>query len=165
MSAEDKSTKKKNQITITNDKGRLSKDDIDRMVAEAEKFKAEDDAVREKVEAKNHFEGYVFNLKNTLNDPSIAEKIDASDKSMVEKSVEDAQLWLDSLHGEVVSKDEYEKQQKKVESIVNPIISKLYQSGNAGNSFPTAGHATGGHPFPGSCYSSKIPRNEEKMND
>merc|ERR1712117_981368 len=68
VSASDKSTGKAEKITITNDKGRLSKEDIDKMVNDAEQFKAEDEAIRKKVEAKNGFENYCFQMKNTLNE-------------------------------------------------------------------------------------------------
>ena len=154
VTAEDKSTKKKNQITITNDKGRLSKDDIERMVAEAEKFKAEDEANKSKVEAKNQFEGYVFNIRNTINDENIAGKIDAADKAKIEQAVKDATDWLDNLHGEILSKEEYDQKQKEVEQIVNPIITKLYQqAGGApeagGAGFPGTGGFPGGAGFPG----------------
>lgn len=155
VSAEDKSTKKKNAITITNDKGRLSKEDIDRMVAEAEKFKAEDEVNRGKIEAKNQYEGYVFNIRNTINDPAIADKIDASDKAMLERLVNEATAWLDSHHGELVAKDEYEKKQKEFESKVNPIMTKMYQAaGASGAGFPPQGANFSGNTAGGPCDSS-----------
>ena len=159
VTAEDKSTKKKNQITITNDKGRLSKEDIDRMVAEAEKFKAEDDANRSKVEAKNQFEGYVFNIRNTLNDENVASKIDSSDKTKIEKAINEASDWLDSHRGDLVSKEEYDAKQKEIEKIVNPIISKLYQQagGAPGGEFPSNGFQTGA----GAGFKSSEPTVEE----
>ena len=165
---EDKSTKKRNQITITNDKGRLSKDDIDRMVSEAEKFKSEDEANRAKVEAKNQFEGYVFNIRNTIQDENVANKIDANDKEKIEKVVKDAMTWLDNLHGELVSKEEYDNKQKEIEKIVNPIITKLYQQGGGGEGgFPGAGAggfpgSTGAHGgFPGGAPHHNEPSVEE----
>merc|ERR1712173_311273 len=93
VSAEDKSTSKKNSISIINDKGRLSKDDVERMVAEAEKFKAEDEAHKGKVEAKNGLESYVFNLRNTLTDENVGGKLEASDKEKISKMVEDTIAW------------------------------------------------------------------------
>merc|ERR1711881_580509 len=80
VSAEDKTTGQKNKITITNDKGRLSKDEIERMVQEAEKYKAEDDANKTRIEAKNGVENYAYNIKNTINDEKLKDKIDAEDK-------------------------------------------------------------------------------------
>jgi len=155
VTAEDKSTKKKNQITITNDKGRLSKEDIERMVSEAEKFKAEDEANKSKVEAKNQFEGYVFNIRNTINDENMAGKIEPEDKAKIEQAITEATNWLDGLHGELVSKEEYDKRQKDIEKIVNPIITKLYQqtggAGGAPGGFPggAGGFPGGAGGFPG----------------
>ncbi|XP_049449887.1 heat shock cognate 71 kDa protein-like [Epinephelus fuscoguttatus] len=80
VSAVDKSTGKENKITITNDKGRLSKEDIERMVQEAEKYKAEDDVQRDKVSAKNGLESYAFNMKSTVEDEKLAGKISVDDK-------------------------------------------------------------------------------------
>merc|ERR1712124_46404 len=75
VSAEDKSTGQKNKITITNDKGRLSKDEIERMVEEAEKYKAEDEANKDKVEAKNGLENYAFQVRNSIRDEKLKDKI------------------------------------------------------------------------------------------
>ena len=127
VTAEDKTTGKKNNITITNDKGRLSKDEVERMVADAEKFKAEDEAQKGRVDAKNGLEGYVFNLRNTLSDENIAGKLDASDKEAITKIVDATIAWLDSNH-EVLEKEAYDKKQKEVEAIVNPIMTKMYQA-------------------------------------
>jgi len=132
VSAEDKSTSKKNSITITNDKGRLSKDDVERMVAEAEKFKAEDEAHKGKVEAKNGLESYVFNLRNTLNDDNIGGKLETGDKEKVTAIVEETIAWMDSTY-DVQEKSVYEAKQKEIESVVNPIMTKMYQqTGGAG---------------------------------
>merc|ERR1712137_507913 len=125
VSAEDKSSGKKNNITITNDKGRLSKDDVDRMVNEAEKFKAEDEAHKAKVDAKNGLEGYVYNIRNTINDPNVGGKLDPADKETIEKIVNETIAWVDSNY-EVLEKDVYDAKQKEVEAIVNPIITKMY---------------------------------------
>jgi len=169
VTAEDKSTKKKNQITITNDKGRLSKDDIDRMVAEAEKFKSEDDVNRSRIESKNQFEGYVFNIRNTIQDETIAGKIDAADKATIEKAVSDATSWLDGHQSDIATKEEYDAKQKEIETIVNPIITRMYQqSGGAGEGagagFPgNTGSFPGGFPggFPGDAGGKTEPSVEE----
>uniref|UniRef100_A0A671NPP8 Heat shock protein family A (Hsp70) member 8 n=1 Tax=Sinocyclocheilus anshuiensis TaxID=1608454 RepID=A0A671NPP8_9TELE len=135
VSAVDKSTGKENKITITNDKGRLSKEDIERMVQEAEKYKAEDDVQREKVAAKNGLESYAFNMKSTVEDEKLKGKISDEDN------------WLDK--NQTAEKDEFEHQQKELEKVCNPIITKLYQStggmpeGMPGG-FPGAGGAPGG---------------------
>ena len=94
VSAEDKTTGQKNKITITNDKGRLSKDEIEKMVQEAEKYKSEDEE-HKKVEAKNALENYAYNMRNTICDDKIGEKLPAADKKKIEDSVEEAIQWLD----------------------------------------------------------------------
>ncbi|KAL4854067.1 Heat shock cognate protein [Chlorella vulgaris] len=127
VSAEDKTTGNKNKITITNDKGRLSKDEIERMVQEAEKYKSEDEQARRKVEAKNGLENYAYSMRNTLKDTNIAAKIDASDKERLEKMVEDAIEWLD--HNQLAEEEEFEHKRQDLESACNPIIAKLYQGG------------------------------------
>jgi len=127
VSAEDKTTGKKNKITITNDKGRLSKEDIDRMVKDAEKYRQQDEANREKVEAKNSMENYAYSLRNTLRDENVAGKLSADDKEKLTKAVDDAINWLD--HNQTAEKDEFEHQRKELENLAMPIMSKLYQGG------------------------------------
>ena len=83
VNAQDKGTGKNNNMAITNEKRRLSKNDIERMVAEAERYKQQDEAVRKKVEAKNGLESYAYNLKNTLNDEKIREKASAEDRNTI----------------------------------------------------------------------------------
>merc|ERR1711945_75947 len=127
VSAQDKASGKTNQITITNEKGRLSQAEIDRMVQEAEKYKAEDEANKVKIEAKNGLENYCFQMRNTLSD----DKFKAGDKEKIEKAVQDALDWLDK--NQMAEKDEFEAKQKEVEGIVNPIMMKVYQAaGGAG---------------------------------
>ncbi|KAF4744194.1 70-kilodalton heat shock protein, partial [Perkinsus olseni] len=132
VSAQDKSTGKSNQITITNEKGRLSQADIDRMVSEAEKYKAEDEANKEKIEAKNGLENYCYTLKNTVQDEKLKDKISDEDKAAIEKAVSEALDWLDK--NQLAEKEEFEAKQKEVEGIVNPIMMKVYQAagGDAG---------------------------------
>ena len=96
VSASDKSTGKSNKIVITNDRGRLSKEDIQRMVDEAEKYKEEDEKAAEKIQSRNALESYAFNLKNTLNDAAVADKIEADDKSKLQTAVDEAVAWLDA---------------------------------------------------------------------
>ncbi|XP_042354795.1 heat shock cognate 71 kDa protein-like [Plectropomus leopardus] len=126
VSAVDKSTGKENKITITNDKGRLSKEDIERMVQEAEKYKAEDDVQRDKVSAKNGLESYAFNMKSTVEDEKLAGKISEDDKQKILDKCNEVISWLDK--NQTAEKDEYEHQQKELEKVCNPIITKLYQS-------------------------------------
>lgn len=96
VTAVDKATSKSQQITITNDKGRLNKDEIDRMVSEAERYKAEDEQQKLKVEAKNGLEAYLYNSRNMLNDEKLKDKIDASDKATIETNVDEALKWLEA---------------------------------------------------------------------
>ena len=148
VSAEDKSTGQKNKITITNDKGRLSKEDIERMVQEAEKYKAEDEEHKKKIEAKNGLENYAYNMKNTMNDDNVGGKIDADDKAKISTAVEETISWLDG--NQTAEIDEFEDKLKELEGICNPIISKMYQ-GAGGGGMPggmgdMGGAATGGGP-------------------
>merc|ERR1711994_745436 len=90
VSAQDKASGKSNQITITNEKGRLSQADIDRMVSDAEKYASEDAVQKEKIEAKNGLENYCFSMKNTLADEKLKDKFEAGDKEKIESAVSDA---------------------------------------------------------------------------
>ncbi|DBA70712.1 TPA: hypothetical protein ACH3X2_012083 [Trebouxia sp. C0005] len=140
VSAEDKAGGKKQKITITNEKGRLSKEDIDRMVNDAEKYKSEDDAQKKKIDARNGLEQYAYSMKNTMRDEKVASKISSEDKSKIEKAVDDAMEWLDG--NQLAEVDELEDKQKEIEQICSPIISKMYQAdGGAG-----AGGMPGGMP-------------------
>ncbi|CAD6236011.1 unnamed protein product [Miscanthus lutarioriparius] len=130
VSAEDKTTGQKNKITITNDKGRLSKEEIEKMVQEAEKYKAEDEEVKKKVDAKNTLENYAYNMRNTIKDDKIASKLPAEDKKKIEDAVDSAISWLDS--NQLAEVDEFEDKMKELEGICNPIIAKMYQGAGAG---------------------------------
>jgi heat shock protein 1/8 len=122
VSAIEKGTGKTNKITITNDKGRLSKEEIERMLAEAEKFKAEDEAEASRIQAKNGLESYAYSLKNTINEGKLT--ISDEDKQKVTSKVDEVISWLDS--NQTAEKDEYEAQQKELEGVANPIISAAY---------------------------------------
>jgi len=126
VSAQDKSTGKSNQITITNEKGRLSQADIDRMVQEAEKFREEDEAAKVKIEAKNGLENYCFTMRNTLQEEKLQDKFEGDDKDKIEKAVQEALDWLDK--NQLAEKDEFEARQKELEGVVNPIMMKVYQA-------------------------------------
>ena len=154
VSAEDKSTGQKNKITITNDKGCLSKEDIERMVQEAEKYKAEDEEHKKKIEAKNGLENYAYNMKNTMNDDNVGGKIDADDKAKITAAVEETISWLDG--NQTAEIDEFEDKLKELEGICNPIISKMYQG--AGGAAPDMGGMGGdaGAEGPGAGPGPKI---------
>jgi len=146
VSASDKSTGKSNQITITNEKGRLSQAEIDRMVQEAEKFKEEDESNKAKIEAKNSLENYCYTMKNTLQEEKLKEKFEASDKEKIEEAVNEALSWLDK--NQLAEKDEFEAKQKDLEAIVNPIMMKVYQAAGGGEGgMPDMG-GMGGAPPP-----------------
>merc|ERR1711988_171284 len=110
VNAEDKSTGKAQKITITNDKGRLSKDDIERMVQEAEKYKAEDETNRARIESKNALENYAYSMRNTLDDEKVKDKIDQSDKDKLKAAIDETISWLDA--NQMGEKDEFDAKQK-----------------------------------------------------
>jgi len=135
VSAIEKSTGKENNITITNDKGRLSKDDIERMVQEAEKYKAEDDAQKERIQAKNGLESYAFNMKQTAEDDKIKDKISEEDKKTILDKCNETITWLDNHQD--AEKEEFDRQQKELEGVCAPIITKMYQAaGGAPDGMP-----------------------------
>merc|ERR1711931_441961 len=109
VSACDKSTGKQNKITITNDKGRLSKEEIEKMVNDAEKYKAEDDIQKERISAKNALESYCFNMKSSIEDEKLKDKISESDRKMIAEKCDEAIKWLDA--NQTAEKDEYEDKQ------------------------------------------------------
>ena len=140
VSALEKGTGKTQKITITNDKGRLSKEDIERMVNEAEKYKEDDEKEAARVQAKNQLESYAYSLKNTINDGELKDKISADDKEKLTKAIDETVTWLDGSHS--ASTEEYTDKQKELESVANPIISGAYGAGGA----PGAGAGAGGFP-------------------
>ncbi|KAF7054435.1 hypothetical protein CFC21_062108, partial [Triticum aestivum] len=129
VSAEDKTTGQKNKITITNDKGRLSKEDIEKMVQEAEKYKAEDEEHKKKVDSKNALENYAYNMRNTIKDDKIASKLPEADKKKIEDTIDGAITWLDN--NQLAEAEEFDDKMKELEGICNPIIAKMYQGAGA----------------------------------
>merc|ERR1711982_325058 len=144
VSAQDKSTGKSNQITITNEKGRLSQSELDRMVQEAEKYRAEDERQKVKIEAKNGLENYCFTMRNTLEEEKLKEKFEAGDKEKIESAVKDALDWLDK--NQLAEKEEFEAKQKEVEGVVNPIMMKVFQAAGGGGGEMPGGMPGGGMP-------------------
>jgi len=128
VSAEDKGTGKAEKITITAEKGRLSTEEIERMVQEAEEFAEEDKKVKDRIDGRNGLEGYLYNLKNTLEDTEkgIADKVDEEDKEKIEEAVKEGLEWLED--NQEAEKEEFEAKQKEIEAVVNPIMQKVYQS-------------------------------------
>jgi len=125
--AEDKTSGKKNNITITNDKGRLSKEDIEHLLNEAEKYKAEDEKNRERIESKNKLESYVYSLKNSLRDENINNKISSEDCDKLNAKINETTEWIDS--NTTAEKEEFEHKLKELEDIAVPIITRLYSGG------------------------------------
>merc|ERR1712124_145734 len=132
VSAEDKGTGKAEKITITAEKGRLSEEEIERMIKEAEEYAEEDKKVKDRIDGRNGLEGYCYNLKNTLED---------EDKGKVEEAVKETLEWLDDNQEaekeefeakQKAEKEEFEAKQKELEQIANPIIQKVHQAGAGG---------------------------------
>jgi len=147
VSAKDTTTGKSSEITIKNEKGRLSKEDIDKMVHDAENMRTEDEKKLKSINAKNGLEGYVYQIKNTINDKNVEGKLAEQDKQLIKKLVDDCISWLDSHQTD--DADVYEAKQKDIESQVSPIISKMYQGGAeaaSGASGPMPGGFPGGMP-------------------
>jgi L1 cell adhesion molecule like protein len=145
VSAEDKTTGNKNKITITNDKGRLSKDQIERMVREAEQYKQDDEKQKEKIEAKNGLENYAYSLRNTVRDDKVASKLSSDDKDQLNKIIDDTIHWLDA--NQSAEKEEFESKQKALEGVAMPIMTRLYQQGGgAPGGMPDMGGMGGGFP-------------------
>ena len=130
VSALEKSTGKEQKITITNDKGRLSQDEIERMVSEAETYKAEDDANRNRIESKNGLENYCYSLKGSLSGDEVQAKMDPADKTAVESKIDETISWLDA--NPAAEKEEYEEKQKELEGIAMPILQKMGGGGAGG---------------------------------
>merc|ERR1712073_217539 len=125
VSALEKGTGKAEKITITNDKGRLSKEEIEKMVADAERFKGEDDKQKERIAAKNGLESYCFNMKATIDDEKVKDKISEADKKAINNKCDEAIKWLDG--NQLGEKEEFVDKQKEVEAVCSPIVTKLYQ--------------------------------------
>ena len=161
VSAQDKGTGKVSQVTITNDKGRLSKADIERMVAEAERYKQQDEQIRKKVEAKNGLESYSYNLKNTLSDEKLRDKVTAEDKKTIEDKVQEISKWLET--NQDATTEQYEAKQKELEAGANPIMQKIYAAGGAPGGFPGGPGGFPGGPggpggFPGAPGGGQAPK-------
>ncbi|XP_022664264.1 heat shock 70 kDa protein cognate 4-like [Varroa jacobsoni] len=135
VSAVDKSTGKQNKITITNDKGRLSKEDIERMVQDAEKYKDEDDKQKGRIAAKNALESYCFGIKSALEGPG-SEKLPDSDKKLILDKINDTINWLDA--NQLAEAEEYDDRRKELEQAAKPIMMKMHGAA------PGAGAAGGG---------------------
>ena len=126
ISAVDKGTGKLETVTITSEKGRLSEEEIERMVKEAEEFAEQDAAEQQKVQARNQLEAYLYNLKNSLTD-TLKEKLTDEEKSSLSTIIEDSLVWLEN--NPAAEKEDYDNKQKEVEAVANPILKRAYESG------------------------------------
>lgn len=131
--AEDKAAKKSQSITITNDKGRLSQEEIEKMIKEAEEFAEEDKKVKERIDARNKLETYIYTMRSTVNDrDKLADKIETDDKEKIESTLKEALEWLDENQN--VEKYEFEEKLKEVEEVCNPVIKQVYEKSGKGSS-------------------------------
>jgi len=130
VSAEDKGTGKAEKITITAEKGRLSEEDIERMIREAEEFADEDKKVKERIDSRNGLESYLYNLKNTLDDDENGDKVGAEDKKELQDIIDETLDWMDE--NPEADKEDYDGKQKEVENIANPIMRQFYAGGEGG---------------------------------
>jgi L1 cell adhesion molecule like protein len=148
VNALDKTTGKSERITITNDKGRLSQEQIDKMVKDAEKYKDDDAKQRERIEAKNQLENYAYTIRSSLQDENLAGKLQEADKTKLNGVVDSTLSWLDQH--QAASKEEFDAKRKELENTAMPIMSKL--AGEAGGApggaggFPGGGFPPGGFP-------------------
>jgi len=139
VAAVDKGTGKSEKIVITNDKGRLTPEEIERMIKEAEEYAEEDKHAKEKIDARNQLDSYVFSLKNSVEDPEkLGKKISDDDKQTVLSAVKETQEWLKD--NQDASKEDFEAEQKKLETIANPVMKK-YQGGEEGKGGEAQDHS------------------------
>jgi len=143
VSAEDTATKTKESITITNEKGRLSQEDIARMVKEAEDAAEDDKKAKSRVEARNQLENYAYQIRNSINDEEKMGKLEADDKSTLESAVKETLEWLESNAG--ADKEEFDEQYKSLEKIAQPIFTKFYQANGGSPGGAPGGDDMGGH--------------------
>ncbi len=128
VSAEDKGTGNKEKITITNDQNRLTPEDIEQMIQDAERFADEDKKLKERVESRNELESYAYSLKNQINDnDKLGSKLEADDKEKIEEIVNEKISWLEE--NQEADAEDFKAQKKELEDTVQPIIAKLYQQG------------------------------------
>jgi len=162
VSASETATNKTEKITITNERGRLSKEEIEKMVQDAEKFKAQDDAIKKKIDAKNGLENYCFQMKNTLNDDKLKDKFSDEDKKTIEDTSAEGLQWLEG--NQDASAEDLEAKQKELEGKFNPIMMKVYQAaGGAPGGMPNMPGGPGGMPDMGAGAAGAAPDNVDDL--
>jgi len=127
VSAVEKGSGKAEKITITNDKGRLSNEEIEKMVNDAERFKDEDDKQKDRIAAKNGLESYIFNLKSSLDNEDVKAKLSPEELSAAQSTLDSALQWLDA--NQLGEKEEFEDKQKELESVARPLMTKIHGAG------------------------------------
>lgn len=137
VSAEDKGTGNREKIVITNDQNRLTPEDIERMIKDAERFADEDKKLKERVEARNELESYAYSLKNQLQDKDkLGSKLSDDEKTKMEEAIDEKIKWLED--NQDTDAEDYKRQKKELEDVVQPIIAKLYQGQGGGSPPPTS---------------------------
>lgn len=129
VSAKDQSTGRSNQITITNDKGRLSKDEIERMLSEAQKYAHEDEEQRERISVRNGLESYVFSVKQAVDGVTDSTKLSEKDKQTVLSQCNQTLQWLDN--NSLASKDEFQHKFEELQKVCSPVMAQLHQQSNS----------------------------------
>jgi heat shock protein 5 len=125
VGAHEKGTGKQESITITNDTGRLTKEEIDKMVEDAEKFADQDKEIKEKLDAKHQLENYIYQMRNQIEDKEkLADKLDEDEKNTIDEALKEQKEWLDA--NDDADKDEYEDHYKELQKVCDPIIAKVY---------------------------------------
>jgi len=126
VTANDKGTGKKESITITNEKGRLSKEEIEAMIKDSEKFAEEDKALKAKLDAKHNFDNYVYSMKKSIDDPEKwGAKLADDDRRTIKDALTDATDWYNA-NGETAEKDEIDEKLKELQGVIDPMVKKLY---------------------------------------
>jgi len=141
VSAAEKGSGKTEKITITNDKGRLSKEEIEKMVNDAETFKDEDEKQKERIAAKNGLESFIFNMKSSLDQTEVKSKLSQEELTSTQSKFEEALKWLDS--NQLAEKEEFVDKQKELEEVTRPMIAKIYQQGQGGGEAAGQGQSCG----------------------
>jgi heat shock protein 1/8 len=162
VSAVEKSTGKEQKITIKNDKNRLSQEEVDKMVADAAKYKAQDDEIRCRVDARNQLESYIYQMSSSLNEPQLKEKVSSEDNKAINEKIESTKQWMSNNQN--ASKEELENKQRELEQFVKPIFEKLMQSPG---SAPAGGMPNGFNPnnFTGTRSESNEPMDGPKIEE
>jgi len=156
VSAKETSTGKDERIQITNDGNRLSAKDVERMIREAEENKEKDAQIKKRIESKSKLENYLYSIKNSSNDPKLADKFSEEDKSTLTSTVDESLSWLDS--NQALDAEEYDNKYSEISAIISPIMSKL-----SGGADSTTGGMPGGMPDPANMTPEQRAQMEEMM--